>query len=378
MTTAANAVGVTLLRTPLYALHCELGARMVPFAGFELPVQYALGIKQEHLHTRAHAGFFDISHMGQIRVSGPDAAGRLERLMPGDITGLKTFQQRYSVLTNPVGGIIDDLMVTRLPRDDFLLVVNGACRTGDLRHLRRELTPACELQLLEDRALLALQGPEAAKVLSGFASAIAALRFLQAGEFDLAGIRCLVHRCGYTGEDGFELSVSAGDAEQLARRILAHPAVQPVGLGARDTLRLEAGLCLYGHDIDESTTPVVAGLEWLIARRYREAPDLARFPGAQRILNELKCGSARRRAGLLPLDRAPVREGTPVLNPTGEKIGAVTSGGYGPTIGAPIAMGYVASGFAAPGTELAVELRNRTHAIRVAELPFVQPRYHRA
>ncbi|MBI1731852.1 MAG: glycine cleavage system aminomethyltransferase GcvT [Gammaproteobacteria bacterium] len=378
MTTAAIADGAALLRTPLHDLHRELGARMVPFAGFELPVQYPPGIRHEHLHTRALAGLFDISHMGQILVSGPDAAAQLERLMPADIAGLKLFQQRYSILTHPSGGILDDLMVTRLSLEDFLLVVNGACRVGDLRHLRAALAPGCTVKLQDDQALLAVQGPEAAPVLSSLAAGVSHLRFLQAGEFDLGGVRCLVHRCGYTGEDGFELSMPAVDAEPLARRLLAHPAVQPAGLGARDTLRLEAGLCLYGHDIDATTTPVEAGLDWVIAHKYRQNLGRARFPGAERILGELSTGPARRRVGLLPQDRAPVREGTELRNARSEKIGAVTSGGFGPSVGAPIAMGYVAGRHAAPGTELAVEMRGRAHAIRVVALPFVKPRHHRA
>jgi aminomethyltransferase len=377
MMTAANPAGAALLRTPLHSLHRALGARMVPFAGFELPLQYPSGIVQEHLHTRARAGLFDISHMGQVRVRGLGAGALLERLVPGDIAGLEKYQQRYTVLTNAAGGIIDDLMVTRLAPDEFLLVVNGACRTGDLEYLRRELPRECEVDLLEDEALLALQGPAAESVLAGLNPAITGLRFLRAGRFELDGVACLVHRCGYTGEDGFELSVPAADAETLARRLLADPAVRPAGLGARDTLRLEAGLCLFGHDIDETTSPVAAGLQWVIATRYRKQPALARFPGAPIILAELVDGAARRRVGLLPQDRAPVREGAVILDAAGGEVGTVTSGGFGPTVGAPIAMGYVAAANAAPGTQLAVAIRQRTHSLRVTGLPFIKPRYHR-
>lgn len=364
-----------LLQTALHSLHLELGARMVPFAGYEMPVQYRHGIIREHQHARTRAALFDISHMGQIEVRGERAGASLERLVPSDVCDMAPYQQRYSVLTNAQGGISDDLMITRLPGSVFL-VVNAACKHQDFEYLRTEIGGDCDVIMHTDRALLALQGPEACAVLGALNAAVSGLKFLRAGEFALAGVSCLVHRCGYTGEDGFEISLDAAHAPAIARRLLQHAAVEPAGLGARDSLRLEAGLCLYGHDIDAMTTPVEAGLGWVIARRHRSDPALARFPGASGILSEIRNGAGRLRVGLRPEGRVPVREGAVILGRAGGQAGRVTSGGFGPTINGPIAMGYVAAGLAAPGTELEVEIRGRSHIMRVAALPFVKHRYH--
>ncbi|MBI2969307.1 MAG: glycine cleavage system aminomethyltransferase GcvT, partial [Gammaproteobacteria bacterium] len=319
---------------------------------------------------------FDVSHMGQIELRGDNTAELLETLVPGDISGLAPWRQRYTVLTNENGGIIDDLLVTRVPGGLFL-VVNGARREQDLQHLRHCLRGRSEVIALDERALLALQGPESAAVLGELTPEINELRFLGAGEFKIEGTPCLISRSGYTGEDGFEISVAAEHAEAIARRLLKHSAVEPAGLGARDSLRLEAGLCLYGHDLDETTSPVEAGLAWTIARRYRSGAGSPRFPGARRILKELAEGPLRLRVGLKPEGPVPVREGAVLTRAGGEKIGRVTSGGYGITLDAPIAMGYVQAACAAPGTELSVDIRDHSHTIRVAELPFVKPRYQR-
>jgi len=362
-------------QTPLYSLHLELGARMVPFAGYSMPVQYPAGIKAEHEHTRTAAGLFDISHMGQIRLEGDRIAGLLETLVPGDIASLQPGQQRYSVLTNAEGGIIDDLMITRMP-DHYFLVVNAARKDHDIRYLQSTLASRCNMMPLTDRALLALQGPTAASVMAEFNPAIAHLPFLGAAGFIINGTDCLVHRCGYTGEDGFEISMPAGDAEKLARTLLQHPAVRPIGLGARDSLRLEAGLCLYGHDLDETTTPVEAALTWVIAKKYRnENPAMAQFPGADRILKQIRLGTDRVRKGFRPEGKIPVREGTIILDSQGAKAGIITSGGYGPTAGGPVAMGYV-HGSPQAGAHYSVEIRNQTHRIICVELPFVAHQYH--
>jgi aminomethyltransferase len=364
-----------LRRSALYALFAELGARTVPFAGFALPVQFPSGIKHEHLHARARSALFDISHMGQIKVTGSDAPGLLERLVPGDVTGLAPWQQRYTLLTNEAGGVIDDLMVTSLP-DGLWLVVNGACRDSDLDYLRNRLGAHCDVQMQADRVLLALQGPEAARALGDLCPATGCLGFMHAGEFELDGVPAFIHRCGYTGEDGFEISVPDGDGERVARALLAQEGVEPAGLGARDSLRLEAGLCLYGSDLDRTTTPVEAGLGWTIADKYRNNGSAAAgFPGASIILAQLRTPPARRRVGLRPDGQAPVRAGTTVLDGSGTQVGRITSGGYGLSIDAPIAMGYVASACAVPGTELQVEVRGRLRALRVCKLQFVSHRY---
>jgi aminomethyltransferase len=357
----------SLARTPLHALHLAQGAKMVPFAGYEMPVQYPSGIMAEHLHTRAKAGLFDVSHMGQVRLAA-NAAGALETLVPGDIAGLGAMRQRYTLLLDEKGGILDDLMVTNAG-DHLFVVVNASRKEADVAHLRKTL----DAELLADRALLALQGPAAASVMGRLAPDLLALRFMTAGQARLAGVPCFVTRSGYTGEDGFEISLPADAAEKVATLLLEQPEVMPIGLGARDSLRLEAGLCLYGHDIDETTTPVEADLGWAIGKRRRAE---ANFPGAATILDQLENGPKRRRVGIQPEGRAPAREGTEIAS-GGERIGAITSGGYGPTIGAPIAMGYVAAPAARAGAALELIVRGTPRPARIAPLPFVPHRYHR-
>jgi len=366
--------GPPLRRTPLYPLHQSLGARMVAFAGYEMPVQYPTGILAEHLHTRAQAGLFDVSHMGQALLAGADAAAALEKLVPGDIRGLGPQRMRYTLLLNEAGGILDDLMATRLG-DRLFVVVNAATKDRDFAHLQAHLGPAVWIDRLDDRALLALQGPAAAAVLERLAKDIAQMRFMSAAETTLDGQRCLVTRSGYTGEDGFEISLPAAGAQALAERLLAEPEVKPIGLGARDSLRLEAGLCLYGHDIDETTTPIEADLAWTIGKRRREDGD---FPGASIILRQLTDGPARKRVGIRPDGRAPAREGTPILALGGAEIGHVTSGGFGPSLEAPVAMGYVEMASAAEGTALTLAVRGTARPAHVVRLPFVPHRYHRA
>jgi len=362
-------------RTPLYALWEALGARFVDFAGYRMPVQFPKGIRHEHLHTRSRAGLFDVSHMGQIRIEGADADRRLETLVTGDVQGLSVFRQRYSLLTNDGGGILDDLMITRLP-DALWLVVNAANKEADLAHIAGRLGSGCRA-VMQQRALIALQGPEAAGVLERIAPGAAALGFMQAAMLDVAGIPALVHRAGYTGEDGFEISVAEEDAERCARALLDLPGVEPVGLGARDTLRLEAGLCLHGQDIDPATTPVEADLSWTIARRYRDDPAAAGFPGAGIILRQLREGTSRRRVGLLPAGQRPVRAGQPITAEDGSRVGTITSGGFSPSLERPVAMGYVATQYASPGTRLRTEVRGQVQELEIAPLPFVPHRYHR-
>jgi len=370
-----------LKRTPLYDLHVALGAKMVPFAGYEMPVQYPLGILKEHLHTRAGAGLFDVSHMGQAYVDGPDlatTARALEALVPADIAGLRPGQQRYSQLLNDEGGIIDDLMVTRpaLAKDDgrLLVVVNAACKDGDIAHMRSRLPSAVTVRLADDRALLALQGPTANDVMARLSDMAGGLAFMTAANGKIGDFDCHVSRSGYTGEDGFEISLAAAQATDLAKLLLAQPNVQPIGLGARDSLRLEAGLCLYGHDIDETTSPVEAGLTWSIQKRRRAEGG---FPGCQRIRDELARGPGRKRVGIKPAGRAPAREGTEMQSTEGERIGIVTSGGFGPSVNGPVAMGYVQSANAAPGTSVNLMVRGKALAASVVPLPFFPHRYAR-
>ncbi|HWD59983.1 MAG TPA: glycine cleavage system aminomethyltransferase GcvT [Stellaceae bacterium] len=357
-----------LRRTPLHALHVARGARMVPFAGYEMPVQYPTGIIAEHLHTRAQAGLFDVSHMGQVALHGATAA-MLEALVPGDLAGLAEGRMRYTLLLNDQGGIIDDLMALRVG-GAFQLVVNAATKAGDVTHLRARLGAAVEVELHDELALLALQGPAAAAVLARLAPGVATMPFLSCARFG----ELFVTRSGYTGEDGFEISVPVSRAVELAERLLAEPEVLPIGLGARDTLRLEAGLCLYGHDIDETTTPVAAGLGWTIGKRRRAEGG---FPGAGRILKELTDPPPRRRVGIRPDGRAPAREGSAVVDLAGNLIGEVTSGGFGPSLGAPLAIGYVARRYSDPGTELAVVVRDVARPARIVPMPFVPTRYYR-
>jgi glycine cleavage system T protein (aminomethyltransferase) len=374
----------SLKRTPLHALHVSSGGKMVPFAGYDMPVQYTTGVLREHLHTREAAGLFDVSHMGQIALhpkSGKveDAALALERLVPQDILAVAAGRQRYAQFTNGDGGILDDLMVANFGSHLFL-VVNAACKAEDEAHLRANLTDSCAIEPLPDRALLALQGPKAESVLAKLCAEAPAMRFMDAGPRVIAGIDCFVSRSGYTGEDGFEISVPAEHAERLAKALLANSDVLPIGLGARDSLRLEAGLCLYGHDIDTTTTPVEGALEWSIQKSRRNGG--ARpggFPGAEKILAQLEAGAPRRRVGLRPEGRAPVREGTPLFADavSAEQIGAVTSGGFGPSLNAPVAMGYLPSSLAASEGLVFAELRGQRLPLRTAPMPFVPNTYKR-
>jgi aminomethyltransferase len=358
--------------TPLDALHRELGARMVDFAGWAMPVQYPTGIIKEHNQARERAALFDVSHMGQVSIDGPDAAVAIERLVPADIRSLVPGRARYTQLTNDAGGMIDDLIVTATATGLFV-VVNAGGREQDLAHLRAELSEYT-VRLLADRALVALQGPAAVEVLAGMAPDVTDLGFMQSREMVLAGLDVRVSRLGYTGEDGFEISVHADHAAKFARTLLANENVAPAGLGARDSLRLEAGLCLYGHDIDATTSPVEAGLAWTIGKRRRAEGG---FPGEERILRELHDGAERRLVGLRPEGRAPAREGAAILDDAGTPVGRVTSGGFGPTVQAPIAMGYVENRLREPGTALAIELRGKPVPAVVSKLPFVPHRYHR-
>jgi aminomethyltransferase len=362
-----------LKRTPLYALHRELGARMVPFAGYEMPVQYPTGILAEHLHTRSQAGLFDVSHMGQIRLSGAGCVSALERLVPGDLEALAPLRMRYTLLLNEAGGILDDLMATRLG-DGLFLVVNAARKDADLARLRDRLGTSASMAPLADRALLALQGPAAAAVLSRFIEGIAGLRFMSAAEVTIGGRQCLVTRSGYTGEDGFEISLPASEAEGFAQSLIAEPEVSPIGLGARDSLRLEAGLCLYGHDIDETTTPIEADLAWTIGKKRRAESG---FPGAGMILRQLAEGARRKRVGIRPDGRAPAREDTEIVGDAGNRLGKVTSGGFGPSVGGPVAMGYVDSAGAMEGAALQLLVRGAARPARIVRLPFVPTRYYR-
>jgi glycine cleavage system T protein (aminomethyltransferase) len=374
----------SLKRTPLYALHVASGGKMVPFAGYDMPVQYATGVLREHLHTRQAAGLFDVSHMGQIALrakSGKveDAALALERLVPQDVLGVAPGRQRYAQFTNGAGGLLDDLMVANFGSHLFL-VVNAACKADDEAHLRANLSETCVIEQLPDRALIALQGPKACSVLAKFCADAASMRFMDSGPRSIDGIDCFVSRSGYTGEDGFEISVPADHAERLAKALLGDSDVLPIGLGARDSLRLEAGLCLYGHDIDATTTPVEGALEWSIQKSRRHGGARAGgFPGADKILAQLEKGAPRRRVGLRPEGRAPVREGTPLFADAASslQIGAVTSGGFGPSINAPVAMGYLPASHAAIGGLVFAELRGQRLPLRIAAMPFVPNTYKR-
>jgi aminomethyltransferase len=374
-----------LQHTPLHAAHVRLGARMVPFAGYEMPVQYRSGIIREHLHTRAAAGLFDVSHMGQIALragSGrfEDAARALETLAPADVIGLPPGRQRYTLFTNAAGGVLDDLMVSN-QGDHLRLVVNAACKAADEAYLRERLPPDCLVEPLPGHALLALQGPQAENVLAALAPEIRAMRFMDVRSLSLLGQSCVVSRSGYTGEDGFEISIRNEAAEALWKKLLSDPAVIPVGLGARDSLRLEAGLCLYGADLDEATTLVEASLEWTLpaARRAGSARS-GGFPGAEITMQQLASGPARRRVGLRPEGRAPVRGGAPLFAAEHDEtpVGTVTSGSFGPSLGAPLAMGYVAAGASKPATRLFAEVRGKRLPVVVSSLPFVPTRYKRA
>ncbi|KZL18775.1 Aminomethyltransferase [Pseudovibrio axinellae] len=371
-----------LLQTPLFDLHNELGAKMVPFAGYQMPVQYPLGVLKEHLFTRESAGLFDVSHMGQAWLVGPDhetTARALEALVPSNMKELKPGKQRYTVLLNDYGNITDDLMVSRplAAEDDgrLMLVVNAACKDNDYKIIAAALPDNVKLEIVEDRALLALQGPKAAEVMALHAPEAAQMGFMEARPLEFDGISVIASRSGYTGEDGYEISIPAGAAEAVAKALLADERVQAIGLGARDSLRLEAGLCLYGHDIDENTTPVEGNITFCMQKRRKEAGD---FPGGARVLKQLAEGTNTIRVGLKLEGRAPAREGAEIRVPgTQEVIGRVTSGGFAPTLGAPIAMGYVPSNLAEIGTELELVVRGRALAAKVSAMPFVAQRYYR-
>jgi aminomethyltransferase len=372
-----------LKRTPLRALHLRLGARMVPFAGYEMPVQFPSGIIKEHLHTRAAAGLFDVSHMGQIALRPrskhvSDVARALERLVPADLVGLAPGRQRYTFFTNTAGGVLDDLMVSN-QGDHLMLVVNAARKDEDEAHLQAELAADCLIEPLSDRALLALQGPRSEDVVAQFAPDVRTMRFMDSRTVTIMGEQCTVSRSGYTGEDGFEISIRGEAAEALCEALLRNPAVTPVGLGARDSLRLEAGLCLYGADLDETTTPVEAALEWAIPKPRRGSGIHAGgFPGADVILGQLANGVTRRRIGLKAEGRAPVRAGAPLYAAEGDSasVGIVSSGGFSPSLNVPIAMGYAP--MAAPGTRLFAEVRGKRLPMIVSALPFVPAHYKRA
>ncbi|MCL6728449.1 glycine cleavage system aminomethyltransferase GcvT [Sphingomonas hankyongi] len=359
-------------RLPLDGWHRSKGGRMVPFAGYEMPVQYE-GIMAEHLWTRENAGLFDVSHMGQLLVHGRGADMALEKLLPGDFQALGDMKLKYSLLLNDEGGIIDDLMVTRRG-DDFYVVVNGATKHGDIEDLESRLPREVVIDHMKEQALLALQGPRAAEVLSQIIPGVSELSFMQGGPFDLDGVSVWVSRSGYTGEDGFEISVPSSDVERVAERLVGNPLVKPIGLGARDSLRLEAGLPLYGHDLDPETTPVMAGLNFAINKRRRADGG---FAGALRILAEIENGAPQKRVGFDVDGRQPVREGALVLDAEGNEVGRVTSGGFSPSLQRPIAMGYVAAHLSEIGTALKLEQRGKLFDARVAAMPFVPHRYHR-
>jgi aminomethyltransferase len=384
-----------LLHTPLYDLHVALGARMVPFAGYAMPVQYPSGLVTEHHHTRNHAGLFDVSHMGQLRLVGKDAAAAFETLMPVDVIDLPVGKQRYGLLTNEAGGIIDDLMFFKVAEDEIFVIVNGACKVGDIAHIQQHIGSRCQIVNMPTHGLLALQGPQAVAVMSRLASpltpGIEKLVFMTGGRFIIAGADCFVTRSGYTGEDGFEISVSAEQTEMLAKALLAEPEVKPIGLGARNSLRLEAGLCLYGQDIDATTNPVEAELGWAMQKvRRAQGARAGGYIGAINVIaaqaintpaiiqNDPKNSTLqRKRVGLIALDRVPVREHTELQDTSGKRIGEVTSGLLAPTIDKPIAMGYVSAEFAAVGTRINAMVRGKVVAMEVAVMPFVPTRYFR-
>ncbi|MDY0871402.1 glycine cleavage system aminomethyltransferase GcvT [Dongia rigui] len=378
---SGSGVDAPLLVTALHDLHIALGAKMVPFAGYDMPVQYPAGILAEHLHTRAGAGLFDVSHMGQIRIRAESfaaAAAAVERLCPADFQALKPGQQRYSFFTDNSGGILDDLMVTRLgagdDRDHLFMVVNAGCKDSDIAHLKANLGARCEIEVLADRSLVALQGPLAAAVFARLAPDSAKLKFMNGAALKAAGFDVIATRSGYTGEDGFEISVANADIAAFAKKLLDEPEVNPIGLGARDSLRLEAGLCLYGNDITEKTNPVEAGLVWAMQKRRREEGG---FPGAGIIQRQLAEGPSRLRVGILPEGKAPARAHTEITDAGGRVIGEITSGGFGPSLGAPLAMGYVEKAHATIGTSVNLMVRGKALPAKIAAMPFVAHRYQR-
>ncbi len=358
-----------LIQTPLHNLHLELGAKMVPFAGYEMPLQYTSGIIQEHLHCREQAGFFDISHMGQCLITGQSAAEELEKLTPGNITGLKTGQQRYTLLTNETGGIIDDIIITCTERG-FVVIVNAACKEKDFTHLKHYLSAQCEIEIYQDRALFSLQGPATAKVMTQLCEQASKLSFMQACTGTIAGMECFISRCGYTGEDGFEISIANHYAETLAKQLLDFSEVAPIGLGARDTLRLEAGLSLYGHELNETISPVEAGLKWTFRKHATN------FPGADIIQSQLQSGSNKKRVGLMVEGKIPVRQNCELFDSHDNLIGLVTSGSFSPSLGKPIALALIDSSY--KESVLYAKVRNRTITANITPLPFITPHYYRS
>lgn len=372
-----------LKQTPLYDFHVAQGAKMVPFAGYDMPVQYPLGVMKEHLHTRAAAGLFDVSHMGQVMLTSPEGveavAQALETLVPVSILALKPARQRYGIFTNEAGGILDDLMIANTGEALFL-VVNAACKAEDIAHMKANLPDHVTVTEITDRALLALQGPKAEVALARLVPQVAEMKFMDSVRLDVNGVEWWISRSGYTGEDGFEISLPADLAADVAQKLVDMEEVEPIGLGARDSLRLEAGLCLYGHDIDTTTSPVEGNISWAIQKVRRNGGGRAGgFPGAERILKELDEGATRLRVGLLPQGRAPMREGTPLFATTesSDQIGVITSGGFGPTVERPVAMGYLPVAFAADGTEVFAELRGKRLPVTVAPMPFRDATYKR-
>lgn len=366
-----------LAQTPLHNLHVELGAKMVPFAGYEMPVQYPTGVLKEHNQTRDSAGLFDVSHMGQLRITGADAAAALETLVPVDIIDLPAGMQRYAFFTNEEGNILDDLMVANAG-DHLFVVVNAACKAQDIAHLRQHIGERCTIEELTDRALLAIQGPKAVDVVARFAPEVAEMTFMKVRPVTLLGVECFISRSGYTGEDGFEISIPADHAEKIARVLLVEEELEPIGLGARDSLRLEAGLCLYGHDIDDTTSPIEGSLLWGISKIRR--PKGARaggFLGAEAVYKHMEEGVTRKRVGFKVDGRAPIREGAEVCTADGEVIGKITSGSFAPTYGSPVAMGYVAKAYSKVGTELYAMVRGKARPMTVVKTPFVPQRYYR-
>jgi aminomethyltransferase len=368
-----NDPSTTLLSTPLDSLHRELGAKMVPFAGYDMPVQYPLGVLKEHEQTREHAGLFDVSHMGQAYLKGAEAIAAIETLVPGDIDGLASDGVRYTLLTNDQGGIIDDLMVSKYEGGLFL-VFNAACKEQDIAHLKAGIGDRAVLEVIEDRALIALQGPAAAEVLARFIPAARHMSFMTIATLHWGDIECIITRSGYTGEDGYEISIPAEDAEDVTRLLLGEAEVEACGLGARDSLRLEAGLCLYGNDIDQETTPIEAGLTWVVGKRRREDKS---FPGADIIVQQIADKPTRKRVGIRPDGRAPARAGTEITDPDGNVVGMITSGGFGPTAGGPVAMGYVPIEMAVPDTEIGLSVRGKILPAKIAKMPIVPHNYHK-
>lgn len=368
----------TLNKTALFDLHVELGAKMVPFAGYEMPVQYPLGVKKEHLHTRTQAGLFDVSHMGQVKLTGANAAAALETLVPVDIIDLPVGKQRYALFTNADGGIMDDLMVANYG-DWIYVVVNAACKEQDIAHMRANLGEGVEIEVLDDRELIAIQGPTAAAALARIQPEVASMVFMDSRQMSIDGVDCIISRSGYTGEDGYEISIPSADTERLVRLFLAQPEIEAIGLGARDSLRLESGLCLYGHDLDNATTPLEGSLIWAISPCRRAGGERAGgFPGADKILDQITNKNwTRKRVGLLGAGRAPIREGAELFDAEDNLIGIVTSGTYGPTIEAPVAMGYVETAFSALDTKIFAEVRGKKLPMTVSRMPFIEQRYFR-